>query len=311
MPPGGPYPAGSTVNWMDANGVSHTSSFGPNGTLASSGNTFGSSQQSIYDIINNQLQQWDISGLGGTLKDLLTQGLGEDAIMVQLENSDAFKTRFAGNQTRVKNGLSVLSPADYIATENSYDQVLRQYGVNNVFSTRDNFTKWIGNDVSATELQSRAQEASDTVQETDPTKRALLSQWYGIGHNDIMATFLDPTQAKPALDKKIFAASVGAAQQRYGVGAPNQQQAEGLFGTVTQDQAVSGLQQAGQAFGKTQELAQRYGAQYTAQDAINQYVLGQQGPADLQQRLSQDELAQFSRGAGFTSPRTGVSQGSF
>lgn len=267
-------------------------------------------QQSIYDVINNQLETWGIGDLGSTVYSLLTQGLSQDAILVQLENSDAFKKRFAGNQARIKNGFAVLSPADYIATEQAYDQVLQQYGINGTFSTRDNFAKWIGNNVSATELQTRAQEGSNLVQSSDPTARNLLSQWYGIGHSDILATFLDPTQAQSALDKKIFSANVGAAMQRYGLGA-NQSSAEGLFGTVTQDQALSGLQQAGSTFQRTQALAQRYGANYSAQDAINQYVLGQNNPAVLQQQLAQKEEAQFSRGSGFGSAGAGVSSGSF
>lgn len=311
MPPGGPYP-GETVTWMDDQGISHTTTYDNNGnpTNSTTGTLTNADQQSALDILDQQLDQWGLSSLESTAKNLLVQGLSQDAVMVQLENSDAFKTRFAGNQMRLKNGLAVLSPADYVATEASYDQVLRQYGINDQFSNQDNYAKWIGGNVSATELQTRAQEANDLVDQTDPTARNLLSQWYGVGQNDLIATFLDPDTAQSTLDKKAYAANVGAAMQRYGLGA-NQQSAEGLYGTVTQDQATTGLQAAGATFGKTQELAQRYGATYTAQDAINQYVLGEQAPAQIQQQLSQQEQAQFSRGSGFQSQGAGVSAGSF
>ena len=75
MPPGGPYP-GETVNWMDAQGISHTTTYDSNGNpVTSATNLTNSGQQSIYDIIEQQLEQWGISDLGDTVKNLLTQGL--------------------------------------------------------------------------------------------------------------------------------------------------------------------------------------------------------------------------------------------
>lgn len=263
---------------------------------------------SAFDVIQAQLHQWGLDDLAGAAQNLLQQGLGEDAILVQLQDTPQFKKRFAGNQARLQRGLAALSPAEYVATEQAYDQVLRQYGVDHVFSTRDNFAKWIGGDVSPTELNDRVSQASRIVTQTDPTQRALMQQWYGIGQNDLIAAFLDPDQALTELGKKEFATAVGAAMSRYGLGA-DQQTAENLFGLVGEDQAVQGLQQAGQDFTKTQTLAQRYGVSYSAQDAVRQYVLGEQEPADRQRRLSQLEEAQFARGSAFQSGGAGVSSG--
>lgn len=310
MPPGGPYP-GETVNWMDAQGISHTTTYDSNGNpVTSATNLTNSGQQSIYDIIEQQLEQWGISDLGDTVKNLLTQGLSQDAVMVQLQQSDAYKQRFAGNETRLKNGLPVLSPADYVATEDSYQQVLRQYGINTHFATRDNFAKWIGNDVSATELQNRVQTGMNLVQQSDPGARTLLKQWYGVNNGDILATFLDPTQAQSTLDRKAFAANTGAELARDGFGV-SRQLAESLYGLGTQDQVMGDIQNAGLTFNKTQELATRYGADYSAADALNQYVRGDTAPALIQQQLSQKEEAQFSRGAGLQSAGSGTSSGSF
>lgn len=273
--------------------------------------TWNANQQSAYDILDQQLEQWGLGSLSGTLKSLLQSGLSSDAVMVQLENSDAYKQRFSGNQIRQKNGYGVLSPAEYIATENAYRTVLRQYGLpSGFYDTPEHFANWIGQDVSATEVQQRAQNAMNVVNQGDPTARNLLNSWYGITQGHLIATELDPTQALPALEKMNFAAQVGAALQNNGFHA-DKNQAEGLYGTVTQDQAINGIENAGQTFSKTQALAQRYGTTYTQQDALNQYVLGQGAPALIQQQLSQKEESQFARGSALASSGIGPGQGGF
>lgn len=262
--------------------------------------TTAATQQSAISILTNQFTTWGIPELIGTATQLIQSGLSQDAVSVQLQNSDAYKTRFAGNTQRTANGFGVLSPADYISTEDAYKQVLSQYGLPaGFYDTQDALANWIGQDVSPTEVQTRAQQASDLVNNSDPTARNLLQQYYGVDSGHLIATFLDPAQAQPHLDKMAYAANVGAAAQRYNVPL-DQGQVEGLYGTATQDQATSGLQQAGAVLPQEGVLAQRYGQTYSAQDAVNEFVLGQQAPADKQKMINQLESGQFSQGPGFS-----------
>src|SRR5690242_14780275 len=83
-----------------------------------------------YDaIISKYLTEWGLSSLTSLVNSLGKSGATQDSIALQIQNSDEYKTRFAGNEARVKAGLSVLSPAEYIALEGQYKQVLRSYGM--------------------------------------------------------------------------------------------------------------------------------------------------------------------------------------
>lgn len=272
--------------------------------------TTQANQQSAISILTDQFTQWGIPELIPTATQLIQSGLSQDAVSVQLQNSDAYKARFAGNTQRTANGFGVLSPADYISTEDAYKQTLAQYGLpQGFYDTQASFANWIGQDVSPTEVQTRAQQASDLVTNSDPTARNLLQQYYGVDSGHLIATFLDPTEAQPTLDKMSYAANVGAAAQRYNVPL-DQGQVEGLYGTATQDQATSGLQQAGAVLPQEGVLAARYGQNYSAQDAVNEFVLGEQAPADKQKMINQLESGQFAQGPGFSNG-VGSAPGSF
>src|ERR1700749_1854637 len=86
-------------------------------------------QASALAWFKQQLTQWGIATLVPDAQKLIMQGLDNDAVTLQLQETDAYKKRFAANALRIKAGLTVLSPAEYVATETAYAQVLRQFGL--------------------------------------------------------------------------------------------------------------------------------------------------------------------------------------
>src|SRR5581483_4049481 len=62
---------------------------------------------------------YGLSSLVPDIKNYLQQGYTNDTISLLLQQTDAYKQRFAGNTLRAKNGLAVLSPADYLSLEAS------------------------------------------------------------------------------------------------------------------------------------------------------------------------------------------------
>jgi hypothetical protein len=113
--------------------------------------------QSAFDIINQQLQSWGLGSLGSAAADLIKQGLDANAVTIELGNTPEYKARFAANDTRIKNGLAALKPADYVSAENSYRQVLQQYGLpSGFYDSPKDFNDFIGKDVSPNELNTRA-----------------------------------------------------------------------------------------------------------------------------------------------------------
>ena len=219
-----------------------------------------------------RLQQLlDSFGLG-TLKSkvmaYLQEGMGEDSIMLQLQTTNEWKQRFAANEVRRKNGLPVLTPAEYISTERTYRQILQEAGVpTGFYDSQTDFQKFLENDLSPSELQGRVKAAADFVDQASPDQKALFSNWYS--HGDMIAYALDPKKAAPLVGKQIQAASIGGigAQQGLQVG---QQTAEQLAAAgVTDQQARQGLGQA----------------------ALDKQTLDTLAGIDQQQALTGDQLA--------------------
>src|SRR5690606_434666 len=99
-------------------------------------------------------------------------------------------------------GLPVLSPAEYLATERSYAQVMKNYGLpKGFYDDPADFAGFIGGSVSASELQERVQSYSDLANREDPAIKAQLRAM-GMNDGDLLAFYMDPTRANPLIRKK-------------------------------------------------------------------------------------------------------------
>jgi hypothetical protein len=194
-----------------------------------------------------------------TMKDLAMSGAGSDTISLALQQSDAYKTRFAGNETRRAAGLSVLSPAEYIATEKAYDQVLHAAGVpTGFYRGTGEMAKLIGADVSPTELQTRVDLAAKSISDADPFYTQQLQNFYGLSQGDMIAHVLDPAVAAPLIQKQVSTATVGAAAARNATNV-NLSTAEQLAGMgISQAQAEQGFGNIAAQLPSMQAIASRY-----------------------------------------------------
>jgi hypothetical protein len=106
--------------------------------------------------------------LAPQIKTMLVNGYDADTISLLLQQTPEWQQRFAGNEVRKKNGLAVLSPAEYLANEASYRQVLVAHGAPvGFYDQHSDFANWIGNDVSPAEIDSRAKVVSDHLNNAD------------------------------------------------------------------------------------------------------------------------------------------------
>jgi hypothetical protein len=253
-------------------------------------------QASAYQIVEAQLSQWGLGSLAQSAYNLTLQGYGSDAISLQLQQTPEYKQRFAANDVRIKNGLAALSPADYIATENSYRQVMQQYGLpSGYWDQPSDFAALIGNDISGAELQSRAQDAQAVWLNTDPTVKQAWSQYYGLSDGAAIASILDPTKALPIIQRMTTASQIGGAALNNDMSAPTAARAEYLADQgVTQAQAQKGYGQIAETQGALQQSAARFGTQWSQSDAENATLLNQ-GAAQLKQnQIADAEKALFS-----------------
>jgi len=92
--------------------------------------TLNKTESDIYALMSATLNAWGLSSLVASLKGFIIQGdTNADTLSLALSQTDAYKTRFAGNAIRVKNGMSELTPAQYLATEEQYRNTLQAWGL--------------------------------------------------------------------------------------------------------------------------------------------------------------------------------------
>src|SRR5581483_6741621 len=124
-------------------------------------------------------------------------------IPVLLQDTDAYKQRFRGNEVRRQNGYQVLSPAEYLQTERSYRNILQQAGLpQGFYDSPDDFAGWIGGDVSPVEIQRRTDEAVDAAYKADDmTKQVWASM--GLTPDDLVPWILDQQRGRDELNRII------------------------------------------------------------------------------------------------------------
>jgi hypothetical protein len=245
---------------------------------------------------------YGLASLAPVIMSYIKNGYSADTASIMLQDTAQYKTRFAGNTARIAKGLSVLSPAEYLATEKSYGQIMSKYGLPAGFhdSTSD-YQKFIENDVSAVELDQRAQGASDFVNRNDPQALAYFKQYYSTG--DMIAYALDPKRAAPLVGKAYEASLIGGAAKTQGIGVSK---------LVSEDLAARGINadQASQGFGivaadqkAAAQLSNIYGGgPLTQQDLIDSTFKSDAAATQRKNKLASQERANFggSGGAGST-----------
>lgn len=241
---------------------------------------------------------YGLGSLAGKIYDYVKNGYSSDTISILLQDTKEYKERFAANEARVKAGLPVLSPADYINTENSYRQLLRQSGLpEGFYDSNDDFTDWLSKDVSPTEVQSRVDLATQATALANPFYKQALNQ-IGIGDGELSAYFLDSSKALPLLQKSAATAQIGAAALQQGL-TFNQSYAEQLATTgVSAAQAQQGYSQVALELDTMRDLGSIYGTGWS-QSESEQSVFGTNASATAKKaNLLNREKGQFGGSSG-------------
>jgi hypothetical protein len=259
-----------------------------------------------FMALESVFKQYGLGSLAGKIYDYVKNGYSSDTISILLQDTKEYKTRFAANEARVKAGLPVLSPADYINTENSYRQLLRASGLPaGFYDSSSDFTGWIAKDVSPTEIQSRLDLATQATALASPFYKQALNQ-LGIDDGHLAAHFLDSAKALPLLQKAAATAQIGAAALQQGL-TFNKTYAEQLATTgVTADQAQQGYSQVANELQSMKELGNIYGSAWTQTESEGS-VFGTDAAATAQKAgLITREKGSFSGASG--AARGGLAQ---
>jgi len=260
-------------------------------------------------LLEDTFNAYGLSSLIPTIQGFMTGNIGAGEATLLLKQTDAYKQRFAGNITRVANGQNALSETDYLSLENQYTDLMSQYGVKNL-ATRTQFATLIGNDVSASELNSRLDLAVNKVQNADPQVLATLKSYYPtVSNSDLVSYFLAPGETLPQLQQQTLAAQIGTyatEQLTPGATTPEISQARAMQiaqSGVTESQAKTGYETIGVELPIASKLATIYGASginydQTAAEAEQFGLTGAASAARAKQRLQELEKAQFSGRSG-------------
>lgn len=276
----------------------------PNPTPVNPEDALKGQDRDAYVALKGLFESYGLGSLAPKILEYVQQGYGSDTITILLQRTDEYKKRFAANETRRAKGMPVLSPQEYLATEQSYRQLMRASGLPaGFYDSPTDFENFLANDVSPTELKGRVDLANQATALANPEMKEALKQM-GIGGPSVTAYFLDPNRATTLIQKQISTAQIGAAALKNNLQF-NQQRAEELaLQGVTADQAQQGFGAISGFLGDVEKLGQIYGQEYDQATAEAEIFSDSGEAANKRKRLASQERAQFGGATG--SARVGL-----
>jgi hypothetical protein len=269
------------------------------------------SRRDAFAALTDLFASYGLESLAGEIAGYMQQGLTASEALVKLKTNPtgAYAKRFAGNFTRIKNGLNAVSEAEYINLENAYSNTLKAYGLGNMVSLNrdDNYKKfadYIAGDISADEFKDRIKTVVERVKNAEPSVKATLQSFYPeITDNDLISYFLNPKENLPKLQEKVTASEIGAAAVGAGAGlTANLASATDLarYG-VDQEMARQGYSTIAGVLPTASKLGNIYGetgVKYAQAEGEAEVFKGSQDAATKRKRLASMERAAFSGSAG-------------
>ena len=277
-------------------------------TTVNTSSPYDINRVSAIRALQDRFAKYGLSSLANKILELAQDGATEATITLQLAETPEYQMRFRANDLRLKKGLTVLTPAEYLNLEDGYRQILRAYGLKQ-FDSDDYVSQFIANDVSPAELSNRVVTAVQRVQNADPAIAKTLRDFYGIGTNDLVAYVLDPEQQFQKIERQVAAAEIGTAARiqgiEAGVGTAEALAAQG----ITQAEARRGYSTIADILPTAEKLSQIYGGveeSYGLAEAEQEVFNSLAEAQRRRQRLTAREIASFGGSSGVG--RTSLSQ---
>jgi LysM repeat protein len=174
--------------------------------------------QSAYDILLAEFSQYGLGSLVEPLKSLIISGPSSSELTLALRATDAYRKRFAANPERIKKGYAALDEASYLALEDGYQNVMRNYGLPASYYSKDSigrqqgFEILIGGDVKVPELEERIILGKNELLEAPAETRQAFAQFFpNITDGDILGYVLNPEKGLSEIKRKVSAAQIGGA----------------------------------------------------------------------------------------------------
>jgi hypothetical protein len=221
-------------------------------------------------------------------------GAGQDEINLRIQQSPEYAQRFAGNATRLANGLSVLDPATYIALESQYRQILNDLPTG-FYDSKADIDGLIGNNVSPSELSDKVQLANQYYINAAPEWRQAYDTYYGsVGVGGAIASILDPTRAEDLIQQQVTASAIGGTALQQGLNLTSAATAgKAAQQGVTLQQAQQAYQQIAQQHAAYQSISGRFTAGINQGIQEQAQLLGNASALNQERLAANEESAQF------------------
>lgn len=285
--------------------------FGSGSTPASGGMSpatgLTDAQKSARALIQGQLDQYGLGGLGDRLWNQYLAGVPVEQIFADLRKTPEYAARFPGMAELQRQGRAI-DEGTYISVERQYVNIFRAAGIpQGFYDTPDDFGRLIANEVSPAELNERVQTYTRAAYQSPPEVRDQLQRLYGVSAGQLVAFFIDPDRALPLIQNSYLAAQTAGAAQRTGFGALDRTTAENLASRgVTERQAEEGFG----ALVDSRELFSALDAGETDIDRGTQIGAVFEGNSVARRKIEERRRrrqAQFEGGGGFAGTREGLS----
>ena len=251
-------------------------------------------RKSAFDLLRQEFERYGLGDLVGDTLTLAQEGVSPAEFSLRLRQTPTYKERFSANDARIKAGLTALNEAQYVALEDQYQNIMRQYGLpQSFYSTgkagrQPELEKFLAGDVSPAELEDRIQIAVNRIQNAPTETMTALEKFYPeITKANLLAYTLDPQKALPEIKRQVQAAEIGGAALGAGLAAEKQTALDLAKMGVTGAQAQQGYQSIAGGLERGSQLAQIYGQEPYTQTTAEQEVFGMPGAASARRKRQQ------------------------
>lgn len=276
-----------------------------------------SEMSDAYALLIATFKRYGLEELVPDIMKMMEQGMGANQAGLAIRETQAYKTRFAGNEQRRNAGMNVLTEDEYLNLEDSYSQTMHAYGLGSYFGTdakrrRAQMADIIGGDVSAKEFADRIDTVVSRVEMADPTIKSTLKSFYNIGDTDLIHYFLNPKEGLPKLQEKVTSAEIGSEFIKQGLttGVTSAEELAKLG--VTGATAAKGTAQIAGFLPEATKLSDIYGEDninYNQKTAEGEVFKGLASEKRKREKLINKEVGTWSGSAGTSKSSLGGPRG--
>ena len=289
-------------------------------------------RRSAFALLEKEFTDNNLTTLVPEIKRFMTEGYGAEEASLLLPTTEAYKTRFAGNEGRKTLGLPTYTPGQYLAAEQTYRDLFNQYNLGEL-ANQNTYTALIGGAVSIDEAKARVDNVFSKIDNAPNELKAQLNNYlgsYGVGdatkqRSQIALALMQGPEGINQLETNLRKAYIrtGAATSNVNVAEENISQLEKQLTTsgYSTEQIGNISREAYSTLAETlpsvQKLAEISRQDTTGlQEELTQEAFGQTTgtlmPSQRRKKLQEQEQARFTGQSGMSQVSLGRSQaGSF